>query len=62
MTLVLSASIMSCSNSNEDATSNQTVIEHTDYQCPMKCEGDKVYPKERSCPICNMDLVEVAQG
>ncbi len=26
------------------------------YQCPMQCEAEKVYHKEGSCPVCNMDL------
>lgn len=26
------------------------------YQCPMKCEGEKTYPKPIACPVCNMDL------
>ena len=26
------------------------------YQCPMKCEGDKMYDKPGSCPVCKMDL------
>ncbi|MCF6306819.1 MAG: hypothetical protein L3J09_02575 [Flavobacteriaceae bacterium] len=26
------------------------------YQCPMKCEEDKMYDKEGKCPKCNMDL------
>ena len=26
------------------------------YQCPMKCEGDKMYDKEGKCPKCGMDL------
>lgn len=26
------------------------------YQCPMQCEGDKVYHEEGSCPVCNMDI------
>ena len=32
------------------------------YQCPMKCEEDKTYGEEGSCPVCKMDLkkVEVA--
>lgn len=29
------------------------------YQCPMKCEGDKVYDKPGNCPVCNMKLVPV---
>ncbi len=32
------------------------------YQCPMKCEGEKTYEEQGSCPQCKMDLkkVEVA--
>ena len=29
------------------------------YQCPMKCEGDKSYEEEGSCPVCKMDLKRV---
>ena len=29
------------------------------YQCPMKCEGDKVYDKSGDCPVCNMHLAPV---
>lgn len=29
------------------------------YQCPMKCEGDKVYQEPGNCPVCNMKLVPV---
>lgn len=28
------------------------------YYCPMHCEGEKVYDKPGSCPVCGMDLVE----
>lgn len=31
----------------------------TTYQCPMKCEGDKVYTAPGNCPVCNMALVSV---
>lgn len=31
-----------------------------EYQCPMKCEGDKTYTdKDHKCPVCNMNLKEV---
>lgn len=30
------------------------------YQCPMKCEADKTYSEPGSCPVCKMDLKEVA--
>ncbi len=26
------------------------------YQCPMRCEGNKTYNKPGTCPICKMDL------
>lgn len=29
------------------------------YQCPMKCEGEKSYQEEGSCPVCKMDLKKV---
>lgn len=34
---------------------------HAAYRCPMECEGDKRYPEPGSCPVCGMELVEVAQ-
>ena len=30
------------------------------YQCPMKCEGEKTYAEKGSCPVCKMDLKEIA--
>lgn len=30
------------------------------YQCPMKCEGDKVYDSSGNCPVCKMKLVPVS--
>ena len=29
------------------------------YQCPMKCEGEKSYQEEGSCPVCKMDLKKI---
>ncbi|MFV8326921.1 heavy metal translocating P-type ATPase [Flavobacterium sp. ZS1P14] len=29
------------------------------YYCPMHCEGDKVYDKPGSCPVCGMNLEKV---
>jgi hypothetical protein len=29
------------------------------YQCPMKCEGEKLYDAPGNCPVCNMKLVPV---
>ncbi len=32
------------------------------YQCPMKCEGEKTYPRQINCPVCNMRLQPVTGG
>ncbi len=29
------------------------------YQCPMKCEGNKMYNTPGNCPVCNMNLMPV---
>lgn len=29
------------------------------YQCPMKCEKNKLYPDPGKCPICGMNLIQV---
>lgn len=31
------------------------------YYCPMHCEGDKVYDKPGSCPVCGMNLEKVPE-
>ena len=30
-----------------------------EYQCPMKCEDEKVYDEAVQCPVCGMDTKEV---
>ncbi len=30
------------------------------YACPMKCEGEKTYTEAGKCPVCKMDLKEIA--
>ena len=32
------------------------------YFCPMHCEGDKVYDKSGSCPVCGMHLEKVSES
>ncbi len=34
-------------------------IDSDSYQCPMNCEGDKVYSKPGVCPVCNMHLKRI---
>lgn len=46
----------------QEENTNQVEQTKVHYQCPMKCEGDKVYLEATSCPVCNMDLKEVAQS
>lgn len=40
-----------------EATDKMAVVE---YQCPMKCEGDKTYAEMGKCPECGMDLKALA--
>jgi Cu+-exporting ATPase len=32
-----------------------------EYYCPMFCEGDKIYPEQGDCPVCNMHLEEITE-
>lgn len=50
--------LVSCGNSsNEKSNSNASEqVETAMYQCPMKCEGDKMYEETGTCPVCKMDL------
>ncbi len=43
--------------SAEESQEGEAIAEA--YQCPMKCEGDKVYHKPGKCPKCGMDLKPV---
>ena len=43
-------------------SSTGTEKNQTEYQCPMKCEGDKTSPEEGSCPVCKMDLKPIAEA
>lgn len=53
--LVVATISSSCKESN---TKNQDVA----YQCPMKCEGDKTYHQQESCPVCKMDLMPIEKS
>jgi len=58
--------ILGCSANSEKT--EQTKEETTEvkptnlaaYSCPMQCEGDKTYPDSGKCPVCKMELQEVA--
>ena len=61
--------ISACGNSetkhNEEMSHDENMemtdehAEHAHYQCPMKCEGEKMYEELGSCPVCKMDLKEI---
>ncbi|MFV7234462.1 heavy metal translocating P-type ATPase [Flavobacterium sp. ZB4R12] len=34
---------------------------HGKYYCPMHCEGEKVYDKPGSCPVCGMNLEKIPE-
>ena len=58
--LTVTMLITSCgNNASENKTDKTEQAENALYQCPMKCEGDKVYNEPGQCPVCNMDLEKV---
>ena len=58
-----SMNLASCQGGSEAAQDEQAREEHPHemvFQCPMKCEEDKTYTEAGSCPVCGMDLEELA--
>lgn len=54
--------LASCGNKTSVSKIEKTVpTENVMYQCPMKCEGDKMYIEKGICPVCKMDL-EIVNG
>lgn len=68
MTKLLYASLflltMACTSNNEKKETTEAVqhekVAEKKYACPMKCEGDKTYAEAGQCPVCKMDLEEIA--
>lgn len=50
--------LFSCGNSTNEKSNDNTTeeVKSTMYQCPMKCEGEKMYEEQGICPVCEMDL------
>ena len=46
-------------DNNAEAVDHGYEMAMTSYQCPMKCEGEKTYGEEGTCPKCKMDLKEI---
>tara|TARA_R110002072_G_scaffold238038_2_gene395434 strand:+ start:22106 stop:22372 length:267 start_codon:yes stop_codon:yes gene_type:complete len=66
--------LVSCSETTEAVEGANENVEHHEkeaghseeghshaamYNCPMGCEDGKTYEEPGSCPVCNMDLVEM---
>lgn len=57
--LISAGIITSCKNETK-SEENTTEVAQIEYQCPMKCEGEKTYAdKDVKCPVCSMDLAVV---
>lgn len=65
LSLIVIIFITSCGSNRSENKKEITTTEQSEnakYQCPMKCEGEKMYDKPGSCPVCNMDLEEVEEN
>lgn len=47
-----------CGTKTSIAPQKQAINKGGKFYCPMHCEGDKLYDKPGSCPVCGMDLVQ----
>ncbi|WP_254561763.1 heavy metal-binding domain-containing protein [Dyadobacter diqingensis] len=56
--------LLACSGNQEktkEATEvSTTTAEAKKFACPMQCEGEKTYAQAGKCPVCKMDLQEIA--
>ncbi len=46
-----------CTSCETSPSTQTTTSISTSYQCPMHCEGAKVYQKPGDCPVCGMNLI-----
>ena len=46
----------------QKAATEATATSEKKYACPMQCEGEKTYAEAGKCPVCKMDLQEVAMA
>ncbi len=55
----MGVSFAACKNDTKEVTKTQEIAK-VEYQCPMKCEGEKTYTdKDVKCPVCGMGLKQV---
>lgn len=62
--IIFCAACSTATEKTEKAESaNETKLVATkEYACPMHCEGEKTYAKAGQCPVCKMDLQELAMA
>jgi hypothetical protein len=60
MLIGLVFALVACNNAAEESHSQEEIAK-TEFVCPMECEGDKSYSEAGECPVCKMELQEVAQ-
>lgn len=54
-----------CSTNTEKSDTKELpakteLVATKEFACPMQCEGTKTYSKAGKCPVCQMDLQEIA--
>jgi hypothetical protein len=68
MTIVAMLALSACGRTTEDEAADEDVTTEDVYEqetaevkyyCPMKCEEDKTYDEQGTCPVCDMSLVVV---
>ncbi len=59
---LLFLSIACSGNKAEKGGAETQAVSEKKYACPMQCEGEKTYAEAGKCPVCKMDLQEVAQA
>ena len=58
--------LAACTDTTKNATEAtetptlEVAADAKQYACPMKCEGEKTYTEAGKCPVCEMDLKEIA--
>ncbi|MBO9616740.1 MAG: hypothetical protein J7619_28900 [Dyadobacter sp.] len=60
--LFLSVACSGNKSEKEAATTETHAVSEKKYTCPMKCEGEKTYAEAGKCPVCKMELQEVAMA
>ena len=62
--ITVEATTKSCCSTHTHSDKKEvmtSVIANGKYYCPMHCEGDKIYDKPGSCPVCGMNLEKVPE-